>query len=231
MLIRPTYAAVLFDCDGVLVDSERITNTVLRAMLHELGWVISVEDCLRLFVGKMFRDEAPLIAKHTGFWIDDVWMAEFRARRDIALQEKLRVIPGAVDAVRAVALAYPDRIACASSADRPKIEMQLRKVGLYDVFAGRIFSGLELEHSKPAPDVYLAAASALGIDPAEAAVIEDSPTGVRAGHAAGAHVFGYSPDSPVHHRPEQLLAVGADETFADMADLPDLLTESVTEVA
>ena len=90
--------------------------------------------------------------------------------------------------------------------------------------AGKIFSGMETPLSKPAPDVYLAAAAALGVDPARAAVIEDTPTGVRAGAAAGATVFGYCPPgSPSHNPPQVLLDAGATHTFADMADLPALL--------
>ena len=96
---------------------------------------------------------------------------------------------------------------------------------LFDAFEGRIFSGMEQPNSKPAPDVYLAAAASLGIDPAEAAVIEDSPTGVIAGAAAGSRVLGFCPDSPVHQTAETLLAAGAAETFSAMDQLPGLLAE------
>ncbi len=219
-----TYDAVLFDCDGVLVDSERITNGVLRAMLHELGWKVSEADCFRLFVGRAVRDESDLIHAHTGFTVTDEWIQAFRGRRNEALALDLLPIPGAVPAVREIHRLFGGRIACASGADRPKIEMQLAKVGLDDVFAGRIFSGMETPRTKPAPDVYLAAAAALGIDPARAAVVEDTPTGVRAGVAAGATVFGYCPpDSLAHQAPEVMLKAGATYTFTDMAALPQLL--------
>ncbi|WP_092541665.1 HAD family hydrolase [Actinoplanes derwentensis] len=225
-----TYDAVLFDCDGVLVDSERITNTVLREMLLELGWQVSVEDCFRLFVGRAVKDESALIASHTGFTVTDEWIAEFRARRNVALTRDLLPIPGAVAAVRAIDGLTGGMLACASGADRPKIELQLTKVGLDDVFAGKIFSGMETPRSKPAPDVYLAAAAALGIDPARAAVVEDTPTGVRAGVAAGATVFGYCPaDSPAHQAPQVMLDAGATYTFADMAELPALLATAQPE--
>lgn len=227
MDLSPKFAAVLFDCDGVLVDSESITNGVLRGMLAELGWNLSKEEAVARFVGKMLRDEADVIEAHTGFRIDDAWLADFRRRRNVELEASLQAIPGVVEAVRTIVPAYPGRLACASSADRPKIELQLKKIGLYDVFEGRIFSGMELPKSKPAPDVYLAAADALGVDPAEAAVIEDSPTGVIAGRAAGSFVFGFCPPSPVHQRPEALLAVGADATFDSMTELPGLLTREL----
>ena len=219
----PKYAAVLFDCDGILVDSESLTNTVLWEMLNELGWQISREECVSRFVGKMLRDEADVIEEHSGVRIDADWLTEFRRRRNVSLESSLEAIPGVAEAVRSLAAVYPGRLACASSADRPKINLQLQKVGLFDAFDGRIFSGMELPHSKPAPDVYLAAADALDVDPAECAVIEDSPTGVRAGVAAGSHVLGFCPDSPVHQHPEALLAVGAGETFTAMDQLPGLL--------
>lgn len=224
MDLSPKFAAVLFDCDGVLVDSESITNEVLRGMLADMGWDLTQEEAVARFVGKMLRDEADVIEEHTGVRIDADWLADFRQRRNVELEARLEAIPGVVDAVHIIEKAYPGRLACASSADRPKIELQLKKIGLYDVFKGRIFSGMELPRSKPAPDVYLAAAHVLGVDPAEAAVIEDSPTGVIAGRAAGSYVFGFCPPSPVHQTPETLLAAGADATFASMAELPGLVT-------
>ncbi|WP_210603949.1 HAD family hydrolase [Brevibacterium oceani] len=225
MVAHPKFSAVLFDCDGVLVDSESITNGVLHGMLVELGWQLTPEECIARFVGKMLRDEADVIEEHSGYRIDDEWMNEFRRRRNAELAASLQAIPGVVDAVHRIAEVYPGAIACASSADRPKIELQLRKIGLFDAFDGRIFSGMELPRSKPAPDVYLAAADALGIDPAEAAVIEDSPTGVIAGAAARSHVLGFCPDSPVHQSPETLLSAGAAEVFTSMEQLPGLLVE------
>jgi beta-phosphoglucomutase-like phosphatase (HAD superfamily) len=219
------YDAVLFDCDGVLVDSERITNSVLRTMLHELGWLISEADCFRLFVGRALRDEAHVITAHTGFVVTDEWLGEFRKRRNDALTLDLLPIPGAVGAVREIDRIYRGRLACASGADRHKVELQLAKVGLDTVFAGKMFSGMETPRSKPAPDVYLAAAAALGVDPARTAVVEDTPTGVRAGVAAGATVFGYCPpDSPSHSTPQVLFDAGAAHVFTDMAALPALLT-------
>jgi len=219
------FDAVLFDCDGVLVDSERITNTVLRTMLHELGWQVSEADCFRLFVGRALRDEAALISAHTGFTVTDEWLDDFRKRRNDALMLDLLPIPGAVAAAREVDRRYHGKVACASGADRHKVELQLAKVGLGAVFAGKIFSGMETPRSKPAPDVYLAAAAALGVDPARTAVVEDTPTGVRAGVAAGATVFGYCPpESPSHNAPQVLLEAGATHTFTEMAVLPALLS-------
>ena len=126
-------------------------------------------------------------------------------------------------AVRALHAALEGRIACASGADRHKVELQLDKIGLLDCFEGRIFSGHEMPRSKPAPDVYLAAAAALGVDPARCAVVEDTVTGATAGVAAGATVFGYSPTDLGHSGPDALRAVGVAQVFTDMAQLPALL--------
>ena len=222
------YDAVLFDCDGVLVDSEHITNTVLRTMLHELGWQISAADCFRLFVGRALRDETAVITAHTGFTVTGEWLDTFRLRRNAALERDLLPIPGAVDAARDIDRSYRGKLACASGADRHKVELQLAKVGLDTTFAGKIFSGMETPRSKPAPDVYLAAAAALGVDPARTAVIEDTPTGVRAGVAAGATVYGFCPpESPSHNSPQVLLDAGATRIFTAMAELPALLTGPV----
>ena len=215
-----TFDAILFDCDGVLVDSEPITNGVLRDMLDEGGWPLTPAECMRVFVGKAVRDERLLIEAKTGQPLTEDWMAEFYARRNRALQARLTAIAGAHEAVAAAHAHVAERIACASGADRFKVEMQLAQVGLMDYFAGRIFSGHEMPRSKPAPDVYLAAAAHLGAAGERCLVIEDTTTGVTAGIAAGATVWAYCP------LPEQgaaLRQAGASQLFAHMGDLPGLL--------
>ena len=217
------FEAVLFDCDGVLVDSEPITNGVLRDMLEEIGWVLTRDECMRIFVGKAVKDEAGLIAQRTGVAITQDWLQGFWARRNAALDRDLVEIPGAPAAVRALHASLDGRIACASGADRGKVRLQLEKIGLLDAFEGRIFSGHETPRSKPFPDVYLAAAAALGVDPARCAVVEDTVTGATAGIAAGATVFGYSPGGLGHSSADALRAIGVREVFVDMAQVPALL--------
>ncbi|MDP1567251.1 MAG: HAD family phosphatase, partial [Polaromonas sp.] len=211
------------DCDGVLVDSEPITNGVLRDMLEELGWTLSSDECMRLFIGKAVKDEVALIEAKTGQAITDDWMNRFRERRNQGLVARVKPISGAVEAAAAVHALYAGRIACASGADRFKVELQMDKCGLMPYFQGRIFSGHEMPRSKPAPDVYLAAAAALGVNPARCAVIEDTVTGVMAGIAAGATVFGYSPAEAGHDAPAALRQAGASLIFTDMTALPDML--------
>jgi HAD superfamily hydrolase (TIGR01509 family) len=214
---------VLFDCDGVLVDSEPITNGVLRDMLEESGWTLTPEACMRIFVGKAVKDEVMLIEAKTGRPVTEDWMVSFRERRNDGLVRKLQAIDGAVDAVSKIHAAFNGRIACASGADRFKVELQLQKCGLMPFFKGNIFSGHEQPRSKPAPDVYLAAAAALGVDPKRCIVVEDTVTGVTSGVAAGATVLGYSPPEAGHDAPAALRAAGAVAVFTHMAGLPDLI--------
>lgn len=213
------FEAILFDCDGVLVDSEPITNGVLRDMLEEAGWALTADECMRLFVGKMVRSEAARIEAHTGRPLTDAWMNAFYVRRNTALAERLTAIDQIHPTIERVHAHHGGRIACASGADRFKVEMQLAKVGLAPFFDGRVFSGHEMPATKPAPDVYLAAAAALQAPPARCAVVEDTVTGVTAGVAAGATVFAYAPldDGGA------LRAAGASHVFRSMAELPALL--------
>ena len=222
-MTRLKFDAVLFDCDGVLVDSEPITNGVLRDMLAESGLVLTSAECMRLFVGKAVKDERALIEANTGQPLTDDWLHRFRERRNVGLIAGLQAIDGAVEAVAAIHAKYAGRIACASGADRFKVELQLDKCGLMPYFKGYIFSGHELPRSKPFPDVYLAAAAALGADAKRCAVVEDSVTGVLAGVAAGATVFGYAPQEFGHSSAAALRAAGAVAVFADMAALPALV--------
>ena len=213
------FDAVLFDCDGVLVDSESITCGVLRDMLEERGWAMTLQQCMTIFVGHMVTDKRAEIEVQTGLPLTDDWMLAFRERRNVALVADIQAIPNVHAAVKAVHQLMNGRIACASGADRFKVEMMLKQVGLAHYFAGNIFSGHEMPRSKPHPDVYLAAAAHLGVNPTRCAVVEDTTTGVRAGVSAGATVFGYAPLGDG----QALLDAGACVVFRDMAELPGLL--------
>jgi HAD superfamily hydrolase (TIGR01509 family) len=217
------FEALLFDCDGVLVDSEAITNGVLRDMLEELGWSLALDECMREFVGKSLKDETAIIQARTGKPVGEAWLAQFRARRDARLAREVEPIGHAVDAVAWVHARFAGRLALCSGADRPKVELQLARCGLARYFEGRVFSGYETPRSKPFPDVYLAAMASLAVEPARCLVIEDTVTGVQAGIAAGATVWGYSPAEAGHDAPASLRAAGATRIFTDMAQLPVLL--------
>ena len=216
------FDAILFDCDGVLVDSEGLTNAVLRDMLQALGWTLTPQECMARFIGKTLREERLTIEAHTGQPFSQAWLQDFYKRRDQALKASLEIVPGAHEAVAAAQAYAPLGIACASGADRLKVEMVLTKVGLMPFFDGHIFSGHEMPRSKPAPDVYLAAARHLNAQPERCLVIEDSVPGITAGVAAGATVWAYCPAS-AHQSAQSLREAGAQVLFAHMADLPGLL--------
>jgi HAD superfamily hydrolase (TIGR01509 family) len=217
------FDAVLFDCDGVLVDSENITNGVLRDMLEELGWVLTPAECMRIFVGKAVKDERALIEARTGQPLTEDWFTRFRERRNQGLVQGVQPIRNAVETVALLHARFDGRIACCSGADRFKVELQLHKCGLMPYLDGRIFSGHEMPRSKPAPDVYLAAMRQLQVQPDRCAVVEDTVTGVTAGVAAGAIVFGYSPPEAGHDAPQPLREAGAQRIFEDMRELIRLL--------
>ena len=214
------FEAVLFDCDGVLVDSEPITNGVLREVLNEAGWALSQAECMQIFIGKAVRDERARIEAETGQPLTEAWMRAFYARRDARLRAELQPVVGAIDVVMAAHRHAGGRIACASGADRPKVVMQIEMAGMSPYFEDRIFSGHDLPRSKPAPDVYLAAAAHVGIAPARCLVIEDTATGVRAGLDAGATVWGYCPAG--HGRAFEGLPVA--RVFRHMDELAAALT-------
>jgi HAD superfamily hydrolase (TIGR01509 family) len=143
-------------------------------------------------------------------------MDEFYRRRNLRLENEIIAIDGIHDAVRHVHDHCEGRIAVASGADRFKVEMMLQRVGLAQFFEGRIFSGHEMPRSKPHPDVYLAAAAHLQVDPALCLVVEDTPVGITAGVAAGATVWAYAPPfAPV----APLTQAGAKHVFAHMNEL------------
>lgn len=221
--MTPRFDAVLFDCDGVLVNSEPITNGVLRDMLEESGWALTPAECLRIFIGKAVKDQAALIEAHTGRPLTEAWMERFRERRNQRLLREVQPIRGAVAAVAQLHGRLGGRIACCSGADRHKVDLQLARCELMPYFEGRIFSGHDMPRSKPAPDVYLAAIAQLGVRADRCAVVEDTVTGVTAGVAAGATVFGYSPPEAGHDTPDALRRAGVAAVFSEMADLARVL--------
>lgn len=225
-VIESDFQAVLFDCDGVLVDSEGITNQVLCQLFNEAGWALTYDECFAIFHGIAVRDQRQRIEKETGKPLTEEWMAEFYAKRNARLSAELEAEPGAVEAIKALHQRFDGRIACASGGDPLKLELQLKRVGLWPYFEGRVFSGQVTPRNKPHPDVYLAAAQAVGVAPTQCLVIEDSLPGSTAGLAAGATVIGY--DKLGIYIPG-MRALGVRHFIAHMGDLPatiDALTSA-----
>jgi HAD superfamily hydrolase (TIGR01509 family) len=216
MILRMNFEAILFDCDGVLVDSETITNGVLRDMFEEQGWRMTLAECMQRFVGHTVKSQRSVIEAHTGVPLTDAWLEQFYALRNERLTQDITAIEGVHEAVAHLHDHCQGRIAVASGADRFKVEMMLKQVGLIEFFEGRIFSGHEMPRSKPYPDVYLAAAAHLQIDPARCLVIEDTTVGITAGVAAGATVWAYAPPGADAHALRQ---AGAVQVFEHMRRL------------
>jgi HAD superfamily hydrolase (TIGR01509 family) len=206
---------VIFDCDGVLVDSELITNRVFAQMLRGIGLPLTIDYLFEHFVGRSMQHCWQEIGRMLGHDVPAAFRDEFQLRSLAALREQVKAVTG----VEAVLDSLPVACCVASSGSHEKMTTTLGATGLLPRFRNRLFSATEVAHGKPAPDIFLYAAAKCGVEPARCAVIEDSPAGVRAGVTAGMQVYGYSA-----HTPARLLrAAGAVDTFTDMARLPELL--------
>ncbi|GAA1270373.1 HAD family hydrolase [Kitasatospora nipponensis] len=208
---------VIFDCDGVLIDSERLAVKVDAIVLDALGWPMAEQEIVDRFVGRSHAAMTADIEAHLGRPLPAGWEAEFQPLYDDVFARELVPVEGITEALDAITL--PTCVASSSSHRRLRATLGL--TGLHERFAGRIFSAEEVEHGKPAPDLFLHAARTLGVDPAACVVVEDSPFGVAAARAAKMRAFGYSGGLT---RPERL--AGPDTVvFDDMRKLPALLAE------
>lgn len=212
--MRP--AAVLFDCDGVLADSEGPVNRIVAEDLSARGWRMSPEHARETFLGMSIRDMTPIIEQRVGR-LPAGWATGLSARIAEIMAREVEPIPGALAALGAV-VAAGIPVACASNSGRAELAGKIARLGLEAAFAGRVFSYEDVPRPKPAPDIYQAAAAACGAAPADCVVIEDSILGARAGIAAGCRVLGFAHETDA----AALAAIGA-EPFRDMAELPRLL--------
>lgn len=212
----PKFDMVIFDCDGVLVDSEPITNRLLQDDLAAHGLVLTLEDVMGSFVGGTIAGVG-VEARRRGADLPENWADLFYEKMFVALADQVESIPGAeavLDALDAAGITY----AVGSNGPHRKMDVTLIRTGLASRLKGRVYSREDVERPKPAPDVYLKAAADAGIAPERCAVIEDSASGATAGKAAGMAVFGFAAETP-RHRLEPI----CDAIFEDMAELPALL--------
>jgi HAD superfamily hydrolase (TIGR01509 family) len=206
---------VIFDCDGVLVDTERISNTVLAGLLTQAGLPTTFEDCLRDYRGRSMPSVLALAAQRHGAPLPEDISERYYAEVKLVFARELQPVPGVIAALDRIAL--PSCVA--SSGPHHKMAMTLRRTGLWERFEGRIFSATEVRHGKPAPDLFLHAARTMGFDPASTAVVEDSVPGVEAACAAGMRALAFARDTDAGE-----LAAAGGVPFADMTELPELLT-------
>ncbi|WP_151485195.1 HAD family hydrolase [Streptomyces albicerus] len=213
------YDLVIFDNDGVLVDSEPISNTLLAAYLTELGHPTSYEDSLRDYMGAAMHRVHDLVEERTGQPLPVDFDDVFHARVFAAFERELEPVAGAVEVLEKLA-ADGVPYCVASSGSHERIRVGHRKTGLDLWFDdGRIFSSQDVGRGKPAPDLFLHAAERMGVPPEKCLVVEDSPLGVRAAVAAGMDVYGFTAMTPA----ERL--AGADRLFGDMSELIGLLQD------
>lgn len=208
--------AVLFDCDGVLADSEMLVNAIVADQLTALGWPMTASESREAFLGLSLPDMVPRIEARVGP-LPDGWAQEISLLLAVEMTRNTPPVPGAIEAVLSV-VAAGIPVAVASNSARAELAAKLRALGLAEIFGARVFSFEDVPRPKPWPDMYLAAAAACGAAPGDCVVIEDSVPGVRAGRAAGCRVLGFA-----HETPRAVLAAHGAEPFGAMADLPGLL--------
>lgn len=212
---------VIFDCDGVIADSEGVSSRVTAACLSEIGWSITADETLHRFMGMALDDMMPVIEQELGRPVPDGWRAAMSTRFMMAMRTEVTAIPGAIAALDGVtALGLPWRIA--SNSSHAEMHLKFNVLGLTEKAAGRTHSAQDVDRAKPAPDLFLAAAAAEGVLPAHCVVIEDSLPGARAAAAAGMDCLGYAP----HGNSAAMQEEGA-VPFHSMAALPGLLANAL----
>lgn len=213
-MIKPI-ELVIFDCDGVLVDSEVIAVRVLVRLGAELGWPLTEAEAVERFVGRSEAANHAMVAERLGEETATAFDRRFRELHAEAVDSELTPVDGLPEALDAITL--PTCVA--SSGTHEKMRHTLGRTGLYDRFAGRIFSATEVGRGKPAPDLFLHAARTMGVDPAACLVVEDSGPGVQAARAAGMRSLGYVGGVTTAER----LAGPDTVLFRSMRELPGLI--------
>ncbi|WP_439675580.1 HAD family hydrolase [Embleya sp. MST-111070] len=208
---------VLFDNDGVLVDSEPIANRVLATLLTELGVPTAYEDSLRDYLGGTMARVHTIVRERDGVTLPEDFDHVYHERVFAGFRAELEAVPGVVDVLAALdAAGVP--YCLASSGTHERIRLALTRTGLIGRFPESvIFSSQDVARGKPAPDLFLHAAATMGVDPARCVVVEDSPLGVEAARAAGMTVYGHAAMTPAERLAD------ADALFKDMVELPGLL--------
>ncbi|MGK5558015.1 HAD family hydrolase [Actinomadura kijaniata] len=206
---------VIFDCDGVLVNTEPIAVRTNVAVLSELGWPITPDEVVELFLGRSTRSINELITARLGPDLAVEADRRFQELYVAALDAETTAVAGIAEALDAITL--PTCVA--SSGSHEKMRRTLGRTGLYERFEGRIFSATQVAHGKPEPDLFLLAAREMGVAPGRCVVVEDSRYGVQAARAAGMRSLGYAGGLT----PAEWLEGPGTVVFTDMRELPALL--------
>ena len=209
---------MIFDCDGVLVDSEPISNKVLIEVLEELGLHLTYDQAIKLFLGRSWSDNLMEIEKMLGFSAPPDLLENYSQRMFCAFEEELLPVNGIKEALHVIIQEICGNICVASSGSHQKINRTLSITGLYPVFEGRIFSATDVARGKPNPDLFLKACCELGSEVEKTVVIEDALPGVQAAISAKIKVLAYTPAGS-----SDLFEKSGATPFKTMADLPDLI--------
>lgn len=214
MQADPSSFLLIFDCDGVLVDSEPLSNRIFNTMLGELGIVMSLEETVEKYVGRSMKSCYEMIYQEYGVEVPPEFNADYQQRIKQVFVDQLQAVSHIHETL--AILPYPRCVA--SSGSHEKMQTTLGVTGLYAHFEGRIFSATEVQNGKPAPDLFLYAAAAMGVVPERCIVIEDSVPGIQAALTAGMKALGYAERSPAH----KLEQAGA-TVFKSMKELPAIV--------
>jgi HAD superfamily hydrolase (TIGR01509 family) len=212
---RGSVELVIFDCDGVLIDSERLAVKVDVEVLGQLGWPLTEAEVIERFVGRSDRDTKAAIEAKLGRRLAPDWLEPFKPRYRALFAAELAPVEGIIEALEEIAV--PTCVASSGTHDHLRYTLEL--TGLYDRFAGRIFSAEDVARGKPAPDLFLYAAERMAAVPARCIVVEDSRSGVAAARAAGMRVLAFAGGLS----PAELLAGHGTVVFTDMRELPGLI--------
>ncbi len=209
---------VIFDCDGVLVDSERLINRIEAQLVSEVGLDLLPHQARETFKGHTVGEIVTIIEARTEGTIPAEWLYDWGMHIALGFVKELRPVDGVHEVLDGLGSSgMPTCVA--SQSPRPRVELALAVTDLARYFDGRLFTASMVPRSKPHPDLFLYAAARMRTDPTRCAVIEDSPSGVRAAVAAGMRVFGYAADED----PTVLRSAGAESTFNAMSELPSVL--------
>lgn len=208
------YKCIIFDCDGVLVDSEAISAKVFQTMMSELGCDLEMETVLEQITGTSMKENLKFFTDQLGRDLPPDFEKEFRKRSFEAFKTDLKPVPGVYDIIGKLKIPY----GVASSGPVNKIKLNLTTTKLIDNFGENIFSSYDIGSWKPEPDIYLYAARKMGFSPGQCAVVEDSAAGVKAAVAGGFDVYAYTTNS----QEENFIKLGA-KVFYSMKELGNLL--------
>ena len=206
---------VIFDCDGVVVDSERLVFEVFGSFIRSLGVSLTDEETREQFLGRTLGECMAIVERLRGSPAPAGALERYTAERDRVLREQVQAVEGIREVLETLTIPY----CIASSGGYDKMRITLGATKLMPFFAGRLFSAAEVPRGKPAPDIFLFAAQRMGAIPERTAVVEDSVNGVLAGCAAGMTVLGFVDLTPA----SKLIEAGASRTFTRMSELVALL--------